>query len=628
MAKIPTSPRKNIGSHALAVANNDIALVAWSYDSKIKDCLGFAIYRTDMASRTEVPLPAWVGFKGTSNPNWQPKTTEVWPIQKFNWKDLTAKRGGMYQYRIVPMTGAPGSLTPLQDRALTTNPIHISPNQGAAMSYFNRGILSTQFVSHQLAGNTGKKPSIKVLKDRIDQPKDTLRLSLAGDMCDALPALLARARENGGHCYCALYELNDTELLQHLIGATNVHIILSNAGDKGSDSENEPARQSLKDSNVDVTDRLLTSGHIGHNKFIVYVDSKDVPQAVLTGSTNWTSNGMCAQTNNTIIIESQKVAKIYMDYWNRQKADSDRANTADDPKQLQGLDYRKKNAQKIPSLTLEDDSATIDIWFSPNTQQKHKPKEPAMPVDMSEVRDAILGARQAVIFLAFQPGSPSIIDYIVEAEKANPLLFVRGAVTAPQTADDYIQKLDAYNVDLYHHSAGKPETLNVIAASAINDQFDSWQAELLSAGHAIIHDKIVVIDPFTDNCTVIMGSHNLGYAASYNNDENMLIIRGHRGLAEAYAAHVMDVYDHYRFRKIVNTNRKQAFSMLHTEDSWQDKYFDHMQDASNELHFWSSARESFHNATPKQHAKHPKATVATTGGPGPMRSLVKKKRAK
>ena len=63
----------------------------------------------DKASRTAI---AWVGFKGDSNKNWQAQTTEVWPVQKFHWKDLTAKRGGLYQYRIVPMLGTPGHLRP------------------------------------------------------------------------------------------------------------------------------------------------------------------------------------------------------------------------------------------------------------------------------------------------------------------------------------------------------------------------------------------------------------------------------------------------------------------------------------------------------------------------------------
>ncbi|MGF6261898.1 hypothetical protein OKW49_002826 [Paraburkholderia youngii] len=37
-----------------------------------------------------------------------------------------------------------------------------------------------------------------------------------------------------------------------------------------------------------------------------------------------------------------------------------------------------------------------------------------------------------------------------------------------------------------------------------------WEKELFNAGHAVIHDKIVVIDPFDPhNCTVVLGSHNL-----------------------------------------------------------------------------------------------------------------------
>lgn len=58
-----------------------------------------------------------------------------------------------------------------------------------------------------------------------------------------------------------------------------------------------------------------------------------------------------------------------------------------------------------------------------------------------------------------------------------------------------------------------------------------WEKELLNAGHAVIHDKIVVIDPFDpDNSAVVLGSHNLGYKASYTNDENLLVIRGNESL--------------------------------------------------------------------------------------------------
>ncbi len=52
----------------------------------------------------------------------------------------------------------------------------------------------------------------------------------------------------------------------------------------------------------------------------------------------------------------------------------------------------------------------------------------------------------------------------------------------------------------------------MISANALDKTVpEGWQKELLKAGFAITHDKIVVIDPFADDCVVVTGSHNLGY---------------------------------------------------------------------------------------------------------------------
>ena len=86
----------------------------------------------------------------------------------------------------------------------------------------------------------------------------------------------------------------------------------------------------------------------------------------------------------------------------------------------------------------------------------------------------------------------------------------------------------------------------------------------------------MVIDPLSDACSVILGSHNLGFKASYSNDENMVIVTGHRALAEAYVVHVLDVYDHYRFRAIVAERKArgqpQSSGFLSTTPSWMNPY--------------------------------------------------------
>jgi phosphatidylserine/phosphatidylglycerophosphate/cardiolipin synthase-like enzyme len=102
--------------------------------------------------------------------------------------------------------------------------------------------------------------------------------------------------------------------------------------------------------------------------------------------------------------------------------------------------------------------------------------------------------------------------------------------------------------------------------------------ERLAAEKAIIHDKVLVLDPMDpERCLVAFGSHNLGYKASYSNDENLVIVRGHQALAQAYAAHVLDVYDHYRFRAAeaeasASASKKDQWSgFLDPTPAWQQK---------------------------------------------------------
>ena len=100
----------------------------------------------------------------------------------------------------------------------------------------------------------------------------------------------------------------------------------------------------------------------------------------------------------------------------------------------------------------------------------------------------------------------------------------------------------------------------------------NFEQELLTAGIAIIHDKIIVIDPFSDNPTAIFGSHNLGFKASYQNDENLVIVQNNPELVQAYAAHVLDIYEHYRLRAVQEELQLQGKpewdGFLSVSDGW------------------------------------------------------------
>lgn len=539
---------------AVAFANSSTVFLCWIIKAAIADCLGFSIRRIEQGSGTKVTLPSWVPFAGQENSKWEARTTDVWPVQKFSWKDFTAAEGKTYQYEIVPMVGTPDKLEAKEELAVLTEPVTLATEYGDITLRFTKGILSTQALAKLLPKDAEGFPDYQVLLKKIATPGDPLREKLSRGIARMLMEPIRRAKADGGRVYQALYELEDPELVDCLLANKEfVSLILANTG--ADDETNAPARKRLHDAGLDISDRMLDSYGIGHNKSTVLVDKDGKPLSVTTGSTNWTSKGLCTQSNNVIAIRSAELAQQYLDYWKLLKAEGNNQSNA----------FRAANAKRRQDVVLPD-GTRITVWFSPNTTEHVKPSKGATtPPDLVEVFDLMDKAKDQVLFLCFYPGFPSVISKIQELHASRTDLMIRGAVSSSQA-------MPKGDVELYHRQGAAPA---IIAASAIWEEFGSFHKELLKAGpdaHAIIHDKIVVIDPLSPNCVVIVGSHNLGFKASYQNDENLLIIRGNRALAQAYMVHVLDVYDHYRFRYLRQKGKSTFSGFLSTKPDWQDKY--------------------------------------------------------
>lgn len=550
--------------------NNDVAYIWWSVDKKIPNALGFSIHRV-LEDGTEQALPAWVGFDKVTNGNvpTKPRTTDVWPIQTFQWKDLYAPREGKFRYRIFVVRGTPKKPVVDKKPLITTTLVELGENFGALKVVFNRGIISTQALSR---GSKAPAKNAALLRKAIGTANDKTRLRLTRELLPTLFELLRRAKK-GGQCNAALYELTDSQLIDELLGVTSTQLVLSNANSSKTvdrkeipvyDGTNKRVRSQLHKAKYPITDRMLKGDSIGHNKFVVYHDASG-PAAVLTGSTNWTPTGLCGQTNNALLIESRKIAKHYDAYWAKLQAEKATA-LQDTPLR----DWTRANPIQVP---IPKTGGTLKVWFSPNTVRKTKSTK-EQPVDIGEVFDVIDHAKSMVLFLLFNPGTPSIIQRVKEAETkataAGTPLYIRGAISDPKTA-----KEGAVNV--FSRSAKKVDTV-ITGVGAVMDDFGYWEKELLKLGHAAIHDKVLVVDPFSDDCVVVTGSHNLGYKASFRNDENMVIIRGNKHIAAAYATHVLDVVNHYKWRyKLQALKAKgqldQAWQDLEETDVWQDKYF-------------------------------------------------------
>ena len=137
------------------------------------------------------------------------------------------------------------------------------------MSGKDRDAVATQWLSRALRDRGGQaRPA---LTQAISAPGDRIRNFLGGSVLWQLPRLLAGALASGAEIHAALFELDDPQLIEALQAfGPRAHVILANGADQP--DENSAARAALRGKNVDVPDRLVSSSHFAHNKFLVVSD--------------------------------------------------------------------------------------------------------------------------------------------------------------------------------------------------------------------------------------------------------------------------------------------------------------------------------------------------------------------
>jgi phosphatidylserine/phosphatidylglycerophosphate/cardiolipin synthase-like enzyme len=355
-----------------------------------------------------------------------------------------------------------------------------------------------------------------------------------------------------------LYELGDAKLEDAIIAVgTRIRLILANGSDKSGDG-NEEARQHLNDNGIPTVDRLLKSRGLGHNKFVVLSDATK-PRAVWTGSTNWSTTGLCTQVNNGLLIKDAGVAALYRRQWDRLKdASPPLLSPAGFPAEL-------VSANDV-SHTFSLSQAKVTVWFTRTSDGR----------DMDALREVIDSAKHAILFLMFTPGKEGL--HVRAGQRANEeQMYVRGVVSTvgSEQGDSDKNVLDVRLVS--SDKPFKPDRYSVVQPQAIDAALGPWIAEvtrknfLSQIGHAIVHSKVLVIDPLSTDSVVVTGSHNFSAPASEKNDENFVIVRGHKKLAAAYATYVMSVYQHYRYRSYVReqlAKGKKPWSTLDDSDKW------------------------------------------------------------
>lgn len=550
------------------------ALADGEEDAPVPNCLGYMIERRRLGSDgqwrpTEV-LRNRVSFsgervEGEGTPAHMTRPSNVWPFQRYDWTDHGANHGQTVKYRVsavvLPDGGAVGEseLQAVADSGWT-EPITVSgETDGGISAYFNRGFVMSQYVS-RLARQNGW--DALEIKEHIKELEEPLRRFLAGELRVALLRMLDEVIEDPAlEFYAALYELTDDELVERLrLLRGRAHVVLANGSDKSGDG-NASARARLVEANVDVHHRMLGSKGLGHNKFVVVVRRADERALkVLTGSTNWAATGLCTQVNNAIVFDDETVAGLFYEQWKR----------------------LAEAGNGFPAELVEGNAASplvannTEVWFTRVRNPMPAGTEPG--ADLAALIDAVNNARRMILYVMFQPGTEPLSSIIERAKEGG--MIVKGVVsTVPQSIREEQFELSGTDqeVKVYRTAVVQPEGMGL--------SFSAWVEEVTrkeflttsthkGVGHAITHSKMIVIDPHDDDCVVITGSHNFSKAASEKNDENFVIIRGNRALAEAYSVACLSTYGHYRWRAYVKDKTEAGEPFWHhlsSSPEWQQE---------------------------------------------------------
>jgi phosphatidylserine/phosphatidylglycerophosphate/cardiolipin synthase-like enzyme len=512
---------------------------------------GFAFQRADHTEGDTVWLRGTKTFEKTA-PHPAPGetfSTRRQPVQSFQWADYSVKPGHQYTYTILALYGDPAHLDPKHEATVQlateveTGPVH--------SAFFNRGSVATQEYAHRFQN----KPPSEAGPAAYDW--------LSRGLLEALGTFLSRAGAGWG-VYGAIYEFQWPAALAalkkvHEDGA-EVKILFDDiaAGAKGnSTGPSKKNREAIAKGGIQALCKGLTNGKIMHNKFFI-LSQNGQPKAVWTGSTNLTENGIFGHSNVGHIVEDPAIARAFMEYWQR----LDR-----DPK-IDGT-YRSANVASTPAPP-DPWTALTSAVFSPRKTD----------LDALDWYAVLAGGARGGLFMTFPFG---MHEKFKEVYRKNDSI-LRMALLDQASGSPKTQKQD--EKDLLEIRK-RPNVVLAIGNRIVTNSFDRWLAELSKIVPSVnvpwVHTKYMLVDPLGDAPTVVTGSANFSAASTETNDENMLVIRGDKRIADIYFGEFLRLYSHYAFREAVKIymDRKKTGDpeewkpqFLIESDDWMAQYFD------------------------------------------------------
>lgn len=501
--------------------------------------LGFAIHRIDHSRLDEGKwLEGMKVFKQSAASAGELVSTRDFPVQGFLWQDFTATPGAEYTYRVVALAGQPGALVEQPGLDVACK-IRTEAETGPKHSvWFNRGIAGSQAYARKFGTATPASVGSKAEK------------WLSRGLEEALLAFIARAKDSSFGLRGSFYEFSHTPVIDALALAAKrckdvklvIDMRLSASGPRAENQRNVAAA-GLTDH---VIARTASPSALSHNKFLILLKN-DKPIAVWTGSTNITASGLFGQSNVGHLVKDAEVAQSYFAYWDLLAKD-------------------EENGKLRPKVEIASPAPPIAVVKG--TQCVFSPRSSAAA--LNAYRDLARAAKQAVFFTsAFGIGEEmggafdtlnTLPSYILMESK--------GSAASSIARTQELLKIRSNQI-----------AIGGSLPSDLVNGYMRWLKELEKTGFTkkvhYVHDKFMLVDPLSADPMVVTGSANFSLNSTTGNDENMLVIRGDKRVADIYVGEFVRLWRHYYFRDVMRRlgTKGATKSWLAPDDSWSIDFY-------------------------------------------------------
>jgi phosphatidylserine/phosphatidylglycerophosphate/cardiolipin synthase-like enzyme len=520
----------------------------WPAGDGRPDFLGFAIERTPgFAGSPRSWLPNRIGFDGPKPDQGDLPSNEA-PIQKFYWWDArinTRDRGATFSYRITPVLEPAGARALLEEETGAIDVRIPAVEEHGITTHFNRAVVSSQAFGKQF-------PSLAT-----DAQREEARAWLANGMERAVPEFLRRSA--GKAVEGAIYHLTDSSWIvpafKQYGGA--VSLVYNHTTE---DHTSDPAIDELIAAGKPKPGFLpRTRANIMHDKFLVRVGAAEVAEAVLTGSANFTSEGLSAQANVLHAFESPELARLFL---------SRKRELGKDPSLP-----RTRMLQQGWSEKIGVGDAKIRVYFPPESSDSR--------VSLQTITEAVRRAEHSVLLCAYDPTDRPLLDAIFSAADTGKMMLALVNRVAESTPAGDPERADvAASIAIMKRSEKEHDIVGYSAFKASDTPTGFVPERVLWPGEnpkimVRVHHKFVVIDAEGEYPVVFTGSANFSGNSLHNNDENLLEITECPRVAGAYLAEFLRLFEHYRARMHFDRRRAGDHSafQLTRDNSWSKKYF-------------------------------------------------------